>query len=127
VPDRDDLRYRRPGTGGGITRVRREAIASVHTRLYGDGRAVYGYGVVSHQAMPKRNRSPCPTRRGLRAFPRVEAGNGYLRRRGRPTYELVSKPSLDVLGQQSFYMGSSGMGTTMKLVVNTLAAPQDEP
>src|SRR3989440_4934600 len=30
------------------------------------------------------------------------------------------KPILDVLGQNSFSMGASGMGTTMKLVVNTL-------
>jgi len=30
------------------------------------------------------------------------------------------KPILDVLGQYSFSMGASGMGTTMKLVVNTL-------
>ena len=30
------------------------------------------------------------------------------------------KPILDVLGTSSFYMGASGMGTTMKLVVNTL-------
>jgi 3-hydroxyisobutyrate dehydrogenase-like beta-hydroxyacid dehydrogenase len=30
------------------------------------------------------------------------------------------QPILDTLGQSSFYMGPSGMGTTMKLVVNTL-------
>jgi 3-hydroxyisobutyrate dehydrogenase len=30
------------------------------------------------------------------------------------------KPILDILGKNSFYMGASGMGTTMKLVVNTL-------
>lgn len=30
------------------------------------------------------------------------------------------KPILDVLGKNSFYMGASSMGTTMKLVVNTL-------
>ena len=35
------------------------------------------------------------------------------------TYERC-KPILDVLGHNSFYMGASGMGTTMKLVVNTL-------
>ena len=35
------------------------------------------------------------------------------------TYERC-KPILDVLGKNSFYMGASGMGTTMKLVVNTL-------
>ncbi len=33
------------------------------------------------------------------------------------------KPILNVLGQKSFYMGASGMGTTMKLVVNTLLRP----
>lgn len=35
------------------------------------------------------------------------------------TYEQC-KPILDVLGTNSFYMGASGMGSTMKLVVNTL-------
>ena len=35
------------------------------------------------------------------------------------TYQQC-KPILDMLGQSSFYMGPSGMGTTMKLVVNTL-------
>jgi 3-hydroxyisobutyrate dehydrogenase len=30
------------------------------------------------------------------------------------------KPILDILGKNSFYMGASGMGTTMKLVVNAL-------
>ncbi len=35
------------------------------------------------------------------------------------TYEQCN-PILDVLGQNSFFMGASGMGTTMKLVVNTL-------
>jgi 3-hydroxyisobutyrate dehydrogenase len=35
------------------------------------------------------------------------------------TYQ-ASKPFLDALGHQSFYIGTSGMGTTMKLVVNTL-------
>ncbi len=35
------------------------------------------------------------------------------------TYQQC-KPILDILGQSSFYMGPSGMGTTMKLVVNTL-------
>ena len=30
------------------------------------------------------------------------------------------EPILDVLGRNRFYMGASGMGTTMKLVVNTL-------
>jgi 3-hydroxyisobutyrate dehydrogenase-like beta-hydroxyacid dehydrogenase len=30
------------------------------------------------------------------------------------------KPILDILGKNSFYMGASGMGTTMKLVANTL-------
>ena len=35
------------------------------------------------------------------------------------TYQQC-QPILDILGQSSFYMGPSGMGTTMKLVVNTL-------
>src|SRR3989475_4650770 len=35
------------------------------------------------------------------------------------TYEQY-KPILEVLGNTSFYMGASGMGTTMKLVANTL-------
>lgn len=35
------------------------------------------------------------------------------------TYEQC-KPILDVLGHNSFFMGASGMGTMMKLVVNTL-------
>jgi 3-hydroxyisobutyrate dehydrogenase-like beta-hydroxyacid dehydrogenase len=35
------------------------------------------------------------------------------------TYEQC-KPILDVLGTNSFFMGASGMGSTMKLVVNTL-------
>jgi 3-hydroxyisobutyrate dehydrogenase-like beta-hydroxyacid dehydrogenase len=35
------------------------------------------------------------------------------------TYQRC-KPLLGILGQSSFYMGPSGMGTTMKLVVNTL-------
>ena len=35
------------------------------------------------------------------------------------TYQQC-KPMLGILGQRSFYMGPSGMGTTMKLVVNTL-------
>lgn len=37
----------------------------------------------------------------------------------RETYERC-KPILDVLGKQSLYLGSSGKGTTMKLVVNLL-------
>jgi 3-hydroxyisobutyrate dehydrogenase len=35
------------------------------------------------------------------------------------TYEQC-RSILEVLGEHIFYMGSSGMGTTMKLVVNTL-------
>ncbi len=35
------------------------------------------------------------------------------------TYQKC-KPIFEVLGKANFYMGSSGMGTTMKLVVNTL-------
>jgi 3-hydroxyisobutyrate dehydrogenase len=38
---------------------------------------------------------------------------------GEETYRRC-RPILEILGKNIFYMGSSGMGTTMKLVVNTL-------
>ncbi len=38
---------------------------------------------------------------------------------GEETYKRC-RPILEILGKNIFYMGSSGMGTTMKLVVNTL-------
>ena len=54
------------------------------------------------------------------SVPQVEQGSLVIFVGGdQQTYEQC-KPSLDVLGENSFYMGASGMGTTMKLVVNTL-------
>jgi 3-hydroxyisobutyrate dehydrogenase-like beta-hydroxyacid dehydrogenase len=54
------------------------------------------------------------------SVPQVEQGSLVIFVGGEQgTYEQC-KPILDVLGQNSFYMGASGMGTTMKLVVNTL-------
>src|SRR2546426_2616234 len=54
------------------------------------------------------------------SVPQVEAGSLVIFVGGeRETYQAC-KPILDVLGTSSFYMGTSGMGTTMKLVVNTL-------
>src|SRR5438105_1813286 len=54
------------------------------------------------------------------SVPQVEQGSLVIFVGGeRETYQRC-KPILDILGQNSFYMGPSGMGTTMKLVVNTL-------
>ncbi len=54
------------------------------------------------------------------SVPQVEQGSLVIFVGGdHKTYEQC-KPILDMLGQSSFYMGPSGMGTTMKLVVNTL-------
>ncbi|MGO8951051.1 MAG: NAD(P)-dependent oxidoreductase [Ktedonobacterales bacterium] len=54
------------------------------------------------------------------SVPQVEQGSLVIFVGGdRETFERC-KPVLDVLGKLSFYMGPSGMGTTMKLVVNTL-------
>jgi 3-hydroxyisobutyrate dehydrogenase len=54
------------------------------------------------------------------SVPQVEQGSLVIFVGGeQETYEQC-KPILDVLGKQSFYIGSSGTGTTMKLVVNTL-------
>lgn len=54
------------------------------------------------------------------SVPQVEQGSLVLFVGGEhQTYEQC-KPILDVLGHNSFYMGASGMGTTMKLVDNTL-------
>ncbi|MFZ1023724.1 MAG: NAD(P)-dependent oxidoreductase [Thermoplasmata archaeon] len=54
------------------------------------------------------------------SVPQVEQGSLVIFVGGeKETYESC-KPILDALGHQSFYMGASGMGTTMKLVVNTL-------
>jgi len=54
------------------------------------------------------------------SVPQVEQGSLVIFVGGdQQTYEQC-KPILDVLGENSFYMGASGMGSTMKLVVNTL-------
>jgi len=54
------------------------------------------------------------------SVPQVEQGSLVIFVGGdHQTYEQC-KPILDVLGENSFYMGASGMGSTMKLVVNTL-------
>jgi 3-hydroxyisobutyrate dehydrogenase len=54
------------------------------------------------------------------SVPQVDQGSLVIFVGGeRQTYQQC-KPLLDVLGKNSFYMGASGMGTTMKLVVNTL-------
>jgi 3-hydroxyisobutyrate dehydrogenase-like beta-hydroxyacid dehydrogenase len=54
------------------------------------------------------------------SVPQVEQGSLVIFVGGeQETYERC-QPILDILGQTSFYMGPSGMGTTMKLVVNTL-------
>jgi 3-hydroxyisobutyrate dehydrogenase-like beta-hydroxyacid dehydrogenase len=80
--------------------------------------------------------SPCASRRLFQAakavgvsmidaavsgsVPQVEQGSLVIFVGGeRETYERC-KPILDVLGKQSSYLGSSGTGTTMKLVVNLL-------
>ena len=54
------------------------------------------------------------------SVPQVEQGSLVIFVGGeRETYERYL-PILDVLGKQSIYLGSSGKGTTMKLVVNLL-------
>ncbi len=54
------------------------------------------------------------------SVPQVEQGSLVIFVGGeKETYQRC-KPILGILGQSSFYMGPSGMGTTMKLVVNTL-------
>jgi 3-hydroxyisobutyrate dehydrogenase-like beta-hydroxyacid dehydrogenase len=54
------------------------------------------------------------------SVPQVDQGSLVIFVGGdRETYERC-RSVLEVLGKQIFYMGSSGMGTTMKLVVNTL-------
>jgi len=54
------------------------------------------------------------------SVPQVEQGSLVIFVGGeQETYERC-QPILGILGQSSFYMGPSGMGTTMKLVVNTL-------
>lgn len=54
------------------------------------------------------------------SVPQVEQGSLVIFVGGeQETYQRV-KPILDVLGKQSYYLGASGMGTSMKLVVNAL-------
>jgi 3-hydroxyisobutyrate dehydrogenase-like beta-hydroxyacid dehydrogenase len=54
------------------------------------------------------------------SVPQVDQGSLVIFVGGdRETYEQC-RSILEVLGQHIFYMGASGMGTTMKLVVNTL-------
>ena len=54
------------------------------------------------------------------SVPQVDQGSLVIFVGGEHKTYQECKPILDVLGQNSFYMGASGMGTTMKLVVNTL-------
>jgi 3-hydroxyisobutyrate dehydrogenase len=54
------------------------------------------------------------------SVPQVEQGSLAIFVGGEAEAYRRCKPILDVLGTQSFHMGPSGMGTTMKLVVNTL-------
>jgi len=54
------------------------------------------------------------------SVPQVEQGSLVIFVGGEQETYQQCQPILDILGQSSFYMGQSGMGTTMKLVVNTL-------
>jgi 3-hydroxyisobutyrate dehydrogenase len=54
------------------------------------------------------------------SVPQVEQGSLVIFVGGEEETYQRCKPILEILGQSSFYMGQSGMGTTMKLVVNTL-------
>src|SRR5947209_1258102 len=54
------------------------------------------------------------------SVPQVEQGSLVIFIGGEQKTYQECKPLLDVLGHNSFFMGASGMGTTMKLVVNTL-------
>ncbi len=54
------------------------------------------------------------------SVPQVEQGSLVIFVGGEQKTYQQCKPILDVLGKSSSYMGASGMGTTMKLVVNTL-------
>ncbi len=54
------------------------------------------------------------------SVPQVEQGSLVIFVGGEIETYRKCKPILDVLGSTSFYMGSSGMGTSMKLVVNAL-------
>ena len=54
------------------------------------------------------------------SVPQVEAGDLVIFVGGDPQSYEKCLPILQVLGHKTFYMGASGMGTTMKLVVNTM-------
>src|SRR6266853_2024454 len=54
------------------------------------------------------------------SVPQVEQGSLLIFVGGEQETYQRCQPILDTLGQSIFYMGPSGMGTTMKLVVNTL-------
>jgi len=54
------------------------------------------------------------------SVPQVEQGSLVIFVGGEQETYQRCQPFLRILGQSSFYMGPSGMGTTMKLVVNTL-------
>ena len=54
------------------------------------------------------------------SVPQVEQGSLVIFVGGEQETYQRCRPLLGILGQSSFYMGPSGMGTTMKLVVNTL-------
>jgi 3-hydroxyisobutyrate dehydrogenase len=54
------------------------------------------------------------------SVPQVEQGSLVIFVGGREETYQQCRPILEVLGKSIFYMGPSGMGTTMKLVVNTL-------
>src|SRR3989442_2173507 len=54
------------------------------------------------------------------SVPQVDQGSLVIFAGGDHKTFQQCKPILDVLGPNSFFMGASGMGTTMKLVVNTL-------
>ncbi len=54
------------------------------------------------------------------SVPQVEQGSLVIFVGGEQETYKRCKPILDLLGHTSFYIGPSGMGTTMKLVVNTL-------
>jgi 3-hydroxyisobutyrate dehydrogenase len=54
------------------------------------------------------------------SVPQVDEGSLVIFVGGENTVSEQCEPILAVLGKNRFYMGASGMGTTMKLVVNTL-------
>ena len=54
------------------------------------------------------------------SVPQVDEGSLVIFVGGEHTTFEQCEPILDVLSKNRFYIGASGMGTTMKLVVNTL-------